>query len=438
MRDAFVVCGCVLLATCSGGEPSLSISFQRGQISDDGEVTTVTVRAVDAAGLPGRGMVRIYSLAGLLKDGESWSLDANGVAETGISCSVAVDPACVNVVRVFAEWETGGKKVVADKRLLLAGPTGAGGGSGGGGGGAGGGSSVLPPHPVWLLGTLVEGLAHREAFAPLTAPLDSRVGFPDGLSNGTAIVTRTGDLVYRDLGTGTRAFRRWRVDLGRSTDAGWLYPATPEANDEAIATPSGCSEMIRVFAWPDTGALVTECTGGAYFDPAGQPLDTGGRTLQLLGHGGVMLTSRLSETVVRSADGTEATVTGLQSGKLMRAAPNGFWYVADNNCSLHLIGLDGSVSHVGDYAPLPANATPINGDGCVGAAGRWTTLDSTGNLYVWVTGTGAGLPDAIAVRRLMPATSSVVYDEGMLPATDFAARPPVLPVKMHDFALLAP
>ncbi|MBE2250610.1 MAG: hypothetical protein IAE78_13825 [Myxococcus sp.] len=151
-----------LAASCSPPmvEPVLELTTAPRTIRADGQKSVVSVNAIDGAGKPGTGSVRITSTFGSLKEAATLQLAA-GKAEVDFSCDVTMDPACRGTARLTAEWTSNMKLVEATGSIALtqpivdAGATDAGtpgdggvgpgdGGVGPGDGGADGGDT-LPP-----------------------------------------------------------------------------------------------------------------------------------------------------------------------------------------------------------------------------------------------------------------------------------------------------
>jgi hypothetical protein len=100
-------------------DPQLSVAVRPSSINGAGQMAEVTVTAVDGAGKPGAGSVRITSAAGSLVNGTVVMLAA-GTASAQFSCDSAADSNCRSSVRLTAEWALDGKRVeaVGNVRIL--------------------------------------------------------------------------------------------------------------------------------------------------------------------------------------------------------------------------------------------------------------------------------------------------------------------------------
>lgn len=104
-----------IAAACGGGdddpkpgEPFLSITATPRNITDKGDVSTITISATAADGSKGTGDVTLKAAAGALGNGlseEKLTL-ANGQATTSFTCDKATDPKCIGNVRIEGTWNT--------------------------------------------------------------------------------------------------------------------------------------------------------------------------------------------------------------------------------------------------------------------------------------------------------------------------------------------
>jgi hypothetical protein len=126
-----------LLSCTPMGTGSLSVSARPAHINSLGQSADITVSAFNADGTPGKGDVKVTSLAGSLVNSEMWTLDATGSTVNGFTCEVAKDPNCAASVRVYAQWTDKDHNALAGDVHVTIDATGAGGGAGGAGGGSG-------------------------------------------------------------------------------------------------------------------------------------------------------------------------------------------------------------------------------------------------------------------------------------------------------------
>jgi hypothetical protein len=120
-----------------GGEEadSLTLTPNPRTISDDGEVSLISVKAQNADGTPGTGEVTFTTTAGLL--GEEVVTLEDGMGAVGLACAKSLDTKCVGTVRVTAKWKD--ETVTTTLTVRAAGDGGTGdGGTGDGGTGDGG------------------------------------------------------------------------------------------------------------------------------------------------------------------------------------------------------------------------------------------------------------------------------------------------------------
>jgi hypothetical protein len=87
-------------------DPTLEIVVSPRSIRNDGQVSKVTLSALDEMGKAGAGSVRIRSTAGNLTEAQTLTI-ADGTATTDFSCNVANDMGCRGTVRLSAEWVAG-------------------------------------------------------------------------------------------------------------------------------------------------------------------------------------------------------------------------------------------------------------------------------------------------------------------------------------------
>jgi hypothetical protein len=126
------------------GEPSVVVTLNPTKVSDATPIS-VKIAAVGADGKIGTGTVRVTSARGSLATGKELALDAYGTARTEFVCDPKVEAACLDTVRVFAEWSVKGAAAIGDARIN-AGSTGGTGGMGGVGGIGGTGSTAPGDH----------------------------------------------------------------------------------------------------------------------------------------------------------------------------------------------------------------------------------------------------------------------------------------------------
>jgi hypothetical protein len=89
-------------------QPELTLSAKPRTIDAKGQVATLTVTAIDAAGKPGTGLVRLSSPKGSLETAAEFTLNA-GELEASFSCTGCA----AGAQRITAEWVHGGVMVTA-------------------------------------------------------------------------------------------------------------------------------------------------------------------------------------------------------------------------------------------------------------------------------------------------------------------------------------
>lgn len=100
-------------------EPELTLTASPRTIDGISQKAVIKVVGVDDHSDPGTGTVRVTSAAGSLKDGVEVSLVA-GEGQTDFTCVRATEPACMNTVRITAEWVVSGKLVSATASVTIA------------------------------------------------------------------------------------------------------------------------------------------------------------------------------------------------------------------------------------------------------------------------------------------------------------------------------
>ncbi len=97
----------------------LTLSASPRTIDGAMQASTIKVTGIDDNGKPGTGTVRVTSVAGSLKDGAEVALLA-GEGTVDFTCNRAMDPACMNSVRLTAEWVVSGELVTANINVTIA------------------------------------------------------------------------------------------------------------------------------------------------------------------------------------------------------------------------------------------------------------------------------------------------------------------------------
>ncbi len=452
--------------------PSLSVSARPAAIDDLGQAAELTVTAVDGRGQPGKGPVKVTSLAGSLTAGETVQLDGSGKATANFSCGVASDAACTGRVRIVAEWTSADGTATAETRVnvgAMAGGAGGGNGAGGGagaaggsaraggtgstaGGSSGGGSAtaggagtgggsataggagadagalfVGDAGEVYLIGRLTETQGAVRLVARVTSPNQPFVGFNDiGFDPTKVMLGPDGRLFYVDAFT--HELKAFVVDAWQRAGAVWAYPADAGANDVVVPTPMCTSGNFVSDFWvrPDTGAVVYKCgTAMSYYEGSTELTALAGLSLIAMGHGGAALARMGTTAVTVDTAGVQHNVMGLtapisQTRYEVRATPTGFvaalaQSTTPNNCESWSISNGGIAMMTGAFAALPGSVTAQFGCGL--ETGR---LDGSGALYS-VAQTGLS---HVIYRRPVGASAVLIYSEtnGFLP--NLSTTPP--------------
>lgn len=292
--------------------------------------------------------------------------------------------------------------------------------------------SATPGDDVVAWGTLVEGRDDRAAAARVTAPTKVEVGFdPDSGGTGSGLRdANTGDLVYRgfvDPRTGELVYRHVGDPEGDtlrrfSRDEDWIAPASPwsyplaPSTDDAIAIDAAkCPKTWNRWVMrAGTGELLYGCPGYAtwdFYDAAGVKKAAGVLAVYGWSQGGSLLArSSAGALLVIGAGGAGTAVTGLPVGThhAYRTTATGF-RVALHDAAAgadELWSIDeatATATQVGAYAAVTGDFGGL----------AWELLDADGALYGRAY---VGVAERVLKRPLAPGTTSVLYDEGNMPA----------------------
>lgn len=430
-----LIAAAIFWSTCSPPPevlpPALYLTPRPRAIDDQGQVSTIQLYVADTKGTPRGGTVTLDIRAGAFATGgrtATLELDEGGHANVDWSCRVALDPNCKGDVRLEARWESGGEFLVQVVRIAVGPPDGGGGGSDGGAdAGVDAGLPLqLDPARVFALGTMQEGACYRDVLADPRAPSRVSVGFPCYTAHpklqGSA-------LLYVDQATGK--LYRFVADAFARTlpTVPWAYPSNTEQNDTEIAPPTGCSGVDDFWPTPDSELWVRCAVSGGYH--RGNTLVTlpSGGSFLAAGEGGTALLSVFSTAMILHADGGTVVAAradgGTVEGGFARwASDGGFWLspkvLPGDTRSLFHIALDGTTTHLGDYAEAPGFTT-----------GYEAALDGTGKLVVIGSATSGTSIDEIAELQLAPGTSAVIYSESNATPQNLTGPTPTVYLKLH-------
>jgi hypothetical protein len=283
---------------------------------------------------------------------------------------------------------------------------------------------ALDPAAVHLVGTLEPGTPGRAAIAPLGTPSSKVVGLEDGdvacgvrLGRDRSVVLSRGAATLATLVPDAVV---WDAAMDR-----WVYPASPAANDVALALPSGCAGAlsVSVVLQAGTDARLFACDG-AWLDATNAPVG-GARPLLAWSAGGTLLSGTadmLTAPVLLDAAGLEIPLSGdpMPAGDRLvawRANGDGFRVVRALGAGfvdLEVWTIDavGAVAAAAALPALPAQAVSVDAP----------LLDAAGAVFQ-LGSDAAG--DGLVVKRTPGGAAEVVYAEGTLPAATSLLGAPV-------------
>lgn len=329
----------VAVAGCGpSGGATLTLTATPSSIGADGQTTTISVVATDAAKAPGTGSVTLFAPAGTLSAGRTLVLGPGGTASTDFACPAATHEGCTGSIWISGRWTPGtagatevrgGVSVTvtsgADAGRLDAGTGGLGPNLDGGVTDGG----YFGAYRLWLAadkGTLLEGTLDRAVVTATlklnTAPPQPASGRPVTLSvpGGTASFDSNAPLASVSVMTDAQGVAAATVYTGAATAGTLPLVARAEDAQETLAL-----RVLRVetLAWKSDPTTLTtlaiKSTGRGFSTPVFfQVKDADGKAVQ-----GVEVSFSLSDNsaagssltpALAHSDATGAVKTVLSAG----------------------------------------------------------------------------------------------------------------------------
>lgn len=211
------------------------------------------------------------------------------------------------------------------------------------------GAGVVDPDCVYLLGTLTEGDAWRDALIHVSRPNDFATGF--GYVTFAPVVRPTdGRLLFEARGDRTPP----RIYRFTASSMDLPDPALAAQTVESSVTCSAPTLLDRFFVFPDDGAILYGCGDAELIAGSPQPIDMAGYLPIATGRNRLIVGAKTYPDIALVHNGVATPVSGL-SGRpyAFRSLPSGAMWMATSATGipgeLLEIALDGSTQVVGEY-----------------------------------------------------------------------------------------